>query len=197
MEEVLEACRSLWSQGVALELLVAGDLDTGNRSSLTSVELSALRAEPRLRCLGHVTDMKALYAASDVVVLPSWREGLSRALIEAAAMERPIITTDVPGCRDVIDHGSGGLLVPVKDAEALRLAISLLVPLQNGPAIALAIRLLLEHPALATQLGQQARRKVVAEFQVSLVNGHTLKQYRQLFADPIRTSRLRWRPRLA
>ena len=181
MEEVLEACRTLWSQGVALELLVAGDLDTGNRSSFTAAELDALRNEPRLRCLGHVSDMKALYASSDIVVLPSWREGLSRALIEAAAMERPIITTDVPGCRDVVDHGRTGLLVP----------------LQNGPAIALAIRLLLENPTLATQLGHQARRKVVEEFQVSLVNDHTLKQYRQLFAAPIRPSRLRWRPRLA
>jgi glycosyltransferase involved in cell wall biosynthesis len=125
--------------------------------------------------------MRALYAASDIVVLPSWREGLSRALIEAAAMERPIITTDVPGCRDVVDHGRSGLLVP----------------LQNGPAIALAIRLLLEQPELARGLGQQARRKVVEEFRVTLVNDHTLQQYAQLIALPIRPSRLRWRPRLA
>jgi len=181
LHELLEACRQLWDEGVPLDLLVAGDLDAGNRSSLSPAELTALRAEPRLRCLGHVTDMRALYAASDIVVLPSWREGLSRALIEAAAMERPIITTDVPGCRDVVDHGRSGLLVP----------------LQNGPAIALAIRLLLEQPELARVLGQQARRKVVEEFRVTLVNDHTLQQYAQLIALPIRPSRLRWRPRLA
>ena len=181
LHELLEACRQLWDEGVPLDLLVAGDLDAGNRSSLSPAELTALRAEPRLRCLGHVTDMRALYAASDIVVLPSWREGLSRALIEAAAMERPIITTDVPGCRDVVDHGRSGLLVP----------------LQNGPAIALAIRLLLEQPELARGLGQQARRKVVEEFRVTLVNDHTLQQYAQLIALPIRPSRLRWRPRLA
>jgi glycosyltransferase involved in cell wall biosynthesis len=181
LHELLEACRQLWAEGVPLDLLVAGDLDAGNRSSLSPAELTALRAEPRLRCLGHVTDMRALYAASDIVVLPSWREGLSRALIEAAAMERPIITTDVPGCRDVVDHGRSGLLVP----------------LQNGPAIALAIRLLLEQPELARVLGQQARRKVVEEFRVTLVNDHTLQQYAQLIALPIRPSRLRWRPRLA
>ena len=68
--------------------------------------------------------MQALYAASDIVVLPSWREGLSRALIEAAAMERPIITTDVPGCRDV-DHGVSGLLVPLRDARGIELAVRL------------------------------------------------------------------------
>lgn len=164
VRELLDACRALWASGVALELLVAGALDDGNRSSLTPAELAALRAEPRIRCLGHVDDMRALYASSDLVVLPSWREGLSRALIEAAAMERPIITTDVPGCRDVIDHGVCGLLVPVKDADALRLAITLL----------------LQQPALARQFGQAARRKVVREFAVALVNARTVATYRQL-----------------
>jgi glycosyltransferase involved in cell wall biosynthesis len=143
---------------------VAGALDDGNRSSLTPGELAVLRAEPRIRCLGHVSDMRALYASSDLVVLPSWREGLSRALIEAAAMERPIITTDVPGCRDVIDHGHSGLLVPLKNADALRLAIALLI----------------EQPDLARQFGLAARRKVVQEFAVSLVNERTLATYKRL-----------------
>jgi glycosyltransferase involved in cell wall biosynthesis len=164
VRELLCACRALWVSGAELELLVAGGLDDGNRSSLSPAELGQLRGEPRIRCLGHVDDMRALYASSDLVVLPSWREGLSRALIEAAAMERPIITTDVPGCRDVIDHGSCGLLVPVKDAEALRLAISLLM----------------QQPALARQFGQASRRKVVQEFAVGLVNERTVGTYRRL-----------------
>jgi glycosyltransferase involved in cell wall biosynthesis len=105
--------------------------------------------------------MRALYAASDVVVLPSWREGLSRSLIEAAAMERPIITTDVPGCRDVVDHGRSGLLVPLHDSRAIQLALLLL----------------LEHPELARSFGKAARRKVEADFQVTLVNERTLDQY--------------------
>ena len=113
--------------------------------------------------------MQALYAASDIVVLPSWREGLSRALIEAAAMERPIVTTDVPGCRDVVDHGVSGLLVPLRDA----------------PAIELAVRLLVENPDLARRFGKAARKKVVAEFQVSLVNQNTLAQYELLLGMPL------------
>jgi glycosyltransferase involved in cell wall biosynthesis len=164
VRELLQACRALWDRGVSLELLVAGALDDGNRSSLTPAELAELRAEPRIRCLGHVSDMRGLYASSDLVVLPSWREGLSRALIEAAAMERPIITTDVPGCRDVIDHGLCGLLVPLKNADALRLAILLLV----------------EQPHLARQFGLAARRKVMQEFAVSLVNERTLATYKRL-----------------
>ena len=167
--DVLKACQALWADGVPLELLVAGDLDDGNRSALTSADLQALRNDPRIRCLGHVDDMRAVYAAADLVVLPSWREGLSRALIEAAAMERPIITTDVPGCRDVVDHGDCGLLVPLHD----------------GRSIELAIRLLLANPELARHFGQAARRKVVAEFQVERVNSSTLAQYAALLAPPL------------
>ena len=169
VNELLDACRNLWDTGIALQLMVAGAIDAGNRSALSPSELSALQADARIRCLGHVDDMRALYAASDLVVLPSWREGLSRALIEAAAMERPIITTDVPGCRDVVDHGRSGLLVPLRDPRSLELAI----------------RLLLENPNLARRFGQEARRKVVAEFQVSLVNQSTLYTYRQLLGTPL------------
>lgn len=167
--ELLQACRSLWRDGFDLELLVAGALDSGNRSALSVSELAELQVDPRIRCLGHVDDMQALYAASDLVVLPSWREGLSRALIEAAAMERPIITTDVPGCRDVVDHGCSGLLVPLRDARGIELAI----------------RLLLENPDLARHFGKAARKKVVAEFQVSLVNQSTLQQYKALLGTPL------------
>jgi glycosyltransferase involved in cell wall biosynthesis len=164
--ELLQACRSLWADGVELELLVAGSLDSGNRSALTTTELAELHANQHIRCLGHVEDMQLVYAASDIVVLPSWREGLSRALIEAAAMECPIITTDVPGCRDVVDHGISGLLVPQRDARSL----------------VLAIRLLLENSDLAKRFGKAARLKVIAEFQVSLVNEFTLQQYSRLLA---------------
>lgn len=169
VDELLEACRNLWAAGLPLQLLVAGAIDAGNRSALRPSELTALQADARIRCLGHVDDMRAIYAASDLVVLPSWREGLSRALIEAAAMERPIITTDVPGCRDVVDHGRSGLLVPLRDPRSLELAI----------------RLLLENPNLARRFGKDARRKVVAEFQVSLVNQSTLDTYRRLLATPL------------
>jgi glycosyltransferase involved in cell wall biosynthesis len=168
IEDVLTACRSLWAQDVPLELLVAGAVDDGNRSALKLADLDSLRSEPRIRCLGHVDDMRALYAASDLVVLPSWREGLSRALIEAAAMERPIITTDVPGCRDVVDHGRTGLLVPLRDAHAIELSITLL----------------LNNPDLAARFGKAARQKVVEEFQVALVNESTLHQYTLLLSVP-------------
>lgn len=176
IEEVLEACRLLWQRGVALELVIAGDPDDGNRSSLSAGDLRILRDDPRIRCLGHVHDMAPVYGACDLVVLTSWREGLSRSLVEAAAMERPIITSDAPGCRDVVDHGVTGLLVPLHDPAAIVLAVLLLV----------------RNPDLARELGKAARRKVVDEFQVSLVNESTLAQYSELFAAPIRPDRFFW-----
>jgi len=75
----------------------------------------------------------------------------------------------VPGCRDVVDHGRSGLLVPVRDSRSL----------------ALAIRLFIENPYLARRCGKEARRKVKAEFQVSLVNQSTLEQYERLLATPL------------
>ena len=178
--ELMLACKRLWAYGIELELLVAGALDCGNRSSLSHSDLAELQSDPRVRCLGHVDDMQSLYAASDIVVLPSWREGLSRALIEAASMERPIITTDVPGCRDVVDHGCSGLLVPPRDARSIELAV----------------RLLTENPDLARRFGKAARLKVVAEFQVSLVNKRTLQHYSSLLASPTNRNRNSSFPRL-
>ena len=139
-------------------------MDSGNRSALSAAELQQLKSFPGLRLLGHVADMPALYRQADIVVLPSWREGLSKALIEAAAMQKPIITTDVPGCRDVVDHGVSGLLVPPRNAEAL----------------ALAIRLLIHQPELSRRFAVAAREKVIAEFAVDLVNHRTYATYCQL-----------------
>ncbi len=170
LQEILEASQSLWAESYNFELLLAGDIDIDNRSSISQEELLILKEEPRIICLGHVHNMRKLYSSIDIVVLPSWREGLSRSLIEAAAMERPIITTDVPGCRDVVDHGCSGLLVPLKNSHALKLAINLLI----------------KNPSLARRFGKKAREKVVAEFQVSLVNKRTLEQYENLLNKSLR-----------
>ena len=167
--EVLDSCKRLWEEGFKFNLLIAGNVDSGNRSSLTTNELRELQSKSHIKFLGHVDDMRTIYETSDLVVLPSWREGLSRALIEAAAMERPIITTDVPGCRDVVEHGCTGLLVPLRDHQSLTLAI----------------RLLIQNPDLAFKFGKAAREKVLNEFQVSLVNERTLEQYERLLKQPL------------
>ena len=110
--------------------------------------------------------MPALFANADIVVLPSYREGLPKSLIEAAACARPLITTDVPGCREVVTHLVDGLLVPVGDAHAL----------------ARAIAELQDDPALARRLGEAARRKALAEFDEKIVIARTLRVYDEVAA---------------
>src|SRR5699024_812437 len=81
--------------------------------------------------LGERTDMASLYAQAHIAALPSYREGLPKSLIEAAACARPVVTTDVPGCRDVIEPDRSGVLVPVRDARALHQAVRALA--QDAP----------------------------------------------------------------
>jgi glycosyltransferase involved in cell wall biosynthesis len=108
--------------------------------------------------------MADLYRSVDIVVLPSYREGLPKGLIEAAACGLPLVTTDVPGCREVVTDDVDGLLIPAKDSAAL----------------AAAIVRLSEDPALRKRLGEAARQKVLAEFDERIVIEQTLNVYREL-----------------
>ena len=122
--ELLKACSILWAKGHDFNLKVVGDFDDGNRSCIRENELDKyINTKNKVLFTGPINDMKSIYSEADVVVLPSWGEGLSRTLLEASAMECAIITSNVSGCNDIIDHGINGLLVPVKDKTSLYLAI--------------------------------------------------------------------------
>ena len=108
--------------------------------------------------------MQAVYSDADIVCLPSYMEGLPKVLLEAGAMGLPSVTTDVPGCRDVVRDGIEGLLVP-------RQAI--------GP-LAVAIRDLLDSPERRREMGRRARSRVVEEFTLQRVIGDTLAIYREI-----------------
>ena len=163
--ETVEACQILWKKHFKIILYVAGAIDEGNRSALTKKELELLKNEKRIKLLDFVEDMKEMYSRANIVILPSWREGLSKTLIEASSMEKPIITTDVPGCRDIIEHGVNGILVPKRDSEAL----------------ALAIEFMIENPPLARTFGKRCREKVRKEFEIKKINEQTLKVYENCF----------------
>lgn len=105
---------------------LAGDIDPGNPTSLSQEDCDAIALSGHVRLLGHRTDVAELFSASHIAVLPSYREGLPKVLIEAAAAGRAVVTTDVPGCRDAIEPGWTGLLVPVRQADALAEAIEAL-----------------------------------------------------------------------
>ena len=116
--------RLLRARGVPVTMRLVGGVDAGNPTSATPAEVEAWQREGCVEALGERSDVPQLYAASHIAVLPSYREGLPKSLIEAAACGRAVVTTDVPGCRDAIDPDKTGLLVPVRDPQALADAIA-------------------------------------------------------------------------
>jgi glycosyltransferase involved in cell wall biosynthesis len=162
--EYVAAIRQLHSQGRTLQALLAGTPDPGNPAAVPEPTIREWVDEGLLTWLGHVDDMAGLLGSVDIVVLPSYREGLPRTLVEAAACGLPLITTDVPGCREVVSDGVDGLLVPMGNSDAL----------------AQAIARLQDHPAFARQLGEAARRKARTQFDERIVIQRTMAVYAEL-----------------
>ncbi len=168
LAEFVAALRQLRAEGCAIHALLAGTPDPGNPAAVPEATIRGWVEEDLLTWLGHVDDMAGLLATVDVVVLPSHREGLPRTLVEAAACGLPLITTDVPGCREVVSDGVDGLLVPKGD----------------GAALAQAIRRLQRDPELAQRLGAAARLKAQAQFDERIVIQRTLEVYAELRDAP-------------
>ena len=124
--EFVDAASQLRQRGFAHPIRVAGEADPGNPSSIDAATLAEWRSRGDIEFLGHVANMPALLADTACVVQPSYREGTSRVLLEAAAAGLPAIATDVPGCRDVVTDGVTGLLVPPQDAAAIAGAVQTL-----------------------------------------------------------------------
>ena len=112
---------------------------------------------------GRRDDIPAVLDQADIVCLPSYREGLPKSLLEAAACGLPIVTTDTPGCREVVTDGDNGFLVPVKDAIAL----------------ALALRKLIVDSDLRRHMGKRSRARALAEFSQEIVIAQTLATYHE------------------
>ncbi len=124
--EFVDAARILFSSGSGLRMVLVGDIDEGNPNSVTRAAVDSWIHAGIVEYLGFQEDIASLISRSNIIVLPSYREGLPKALIEAAACGRSVVTTDVPGCRDAIEPGKTGLLVPIKDPSSLAKAISAL-----------------------------------------------------------------------
>lgn len=125
--EFVEAAQLLKAQGCSARFVLVGTVDTGNPTSVKQTELDAWVRDGVVEWWGHRSDMAQVLSAAQIVVLPSYREGLPKVLLEAAACGRPVVTTDVPGCRDAIEPGVTGVLVPVQDALALAQAMNELI----------------------------------------------------------------------
>ncbi len=161
---LIEAVRRVRAGGVDLHLLLAGDTDTENPTAIPRSELEALAREPGITWLGHVADVRTLWARCHIAALPSRREGLPKALLEAAAAGRPLIATDVPGCREVAVEGLNARLVPVDDAGAMADALSDLA--RDGD--------------LRARLGAASRKMVESDMSADAVAAATVALYRKM-----------------
>jgi glycosyltransferase involved in cell wall biosynthesis len=163
--EFVAAGRVLHASGVACRLVLVGGIDPGNPDSVSAAQLAEWAAEGVVEVWGHQTDMASVLTKAHIVSLPSiTREGVPKALLEAAACGRPVVTTDVPGCRETIVPGRTGLLVPPADVSAL----------------AEGLRWLVEHPAERLAFGEAARRLAEERFSVTEVVRQTLGLYERL-----------------
>lgn len=164
IREFVRAAAMLKSRFPNVRFVAAGAPDAGNPASVSEQELRAWKASGEVEFLGQVGEMPEFLRSLDVFVLPSYREGLSRSLIEAGASGVPAVTTDVPGCRDVVGDGDNGLLVPARDAEAL----------------AQSIAKLLESDELRRRMAGRARQIVAERFSNDVINSATLELYREM-----------------
>ncbi len=164
ISEFVESARIVNNNGTKARFVLAGDLYEGNPSSISARELQSWTDEGVIECWGWSGQMQNIYPLANIVCLPSYREGLSRTLIEASACGRAVVTTDVPGCRDVVKHGENGYLVPPKDPKAL----------------AKAILELISSPATRRQMAMAGRKIAERDFSTEKIIRETLDVYRKL-----------------
>ena len=167
IDEFVAAARAIRRQRDDVMFMLVGDPDDGNPSAVPVAQLRAWQDEGVVEWRGFTDDVPAVWAASHVAALPSfYGEGVPKSLIEAAACGRPIVTTDMPGCREIGRQGENALLVPPRDAGALAAAISRLA----------------DDPALRARLGAAGRRIAEQEFSDARVAAETLTLWRAVLA---------------
>jgi glycosyltransferase involved in cell wall biosynthesis len=159
--EFVKAARILQAEGLSVRFALVGDSDNENPASVPASQLHAWENEGVIEWWGWKENMQDVYAQAAVVCLPSYREGLPKTLIEAAACGRSIVTSDVPGCREVVRQGENGLLVPARDSVAL----------------AKALMDLLQSPKTRSEMGNCGRIIAEKEFSKELVISQTIAFY--------------------
>ena len=169
VREFVDAAAIVKSRGCPMEFILAGAPDPGNPRSVEQKQVDEWVARGLVTWLGHVDDMPALLRSVDVMALPSYyREGVPKSLIEGAACGLALVTTNLPGCREVVScHGVDGLHATPRDAASLA---ELLIGLH-------------EDRDLLRRLGESARRKALSDFDEKLVIARTLAVYEELLGD--------------
>lgn len=162
--EFIEAAEILSNQNTRARFVLVGDTDTSNPAAIDKETLLQWHGKFGVEYWGHRTDMHLVWSKADVACLPSYREGMPKALLEAAACGKPIVTTNVAGCREVITNGREGFVIPA----------------QNSEALAEAIKILIKKPKLRSLMGKKARIRAKETFCQNIINETTIKIYEKL-----------------
>ncbi len=162
--EFVEAARLIKSKKRDVIFRLVGDIDEGNPKAIDRKQIELWCDEDVIEWSGFSSNISKLFSESHIICLPSYREGLPKVLIEAAASGRAVITTDVPGCRHAIEPDVTGLLVPVR----------------NAPALAEAINRLLDNPSLRLEMGRAGRKLAEKEFSIHKVVDAHMQVYEDL-----------------
>lgn len=161
--EFMAAAHNLQASRPSVRFVLIGPIDEESPDRLDTVQVEMLRRT--LIWPGARQDIATILAASDIFVLPSaYREGIPRVLLEAASMGLPIVTTDSPGCNEVVDHGENGLLVPIG----------------NPPALRRAIQVLIDEPTLRVRFGRISRQRALERFDLRVIANQIRAIYREL-----------------
>jgi glycosyltransferase involved in cell wall biosynthesis len=173
--EFVQAAGQLRCRFPQSRFLLLGKCDVDNPSAISRSQIEQWQRKGDIEYLGETDDVRPFIAASDVVVLPSYREGISRILLEAASMTRPIVTTDATGCRDVVAHGVNGYLCKARDAADLAAAME---------------KMLLLPSADRDQMGVLGRQRVIEGFsEQSVVAAYVQAVGQATAAQPRRPSK--------
>jgi glycosyltransferase involved in cell wall biosynthesis len=164
--ELAEAARMLRARGARVRVRLVGDPDPENPETVTAAQLRGWHAEGILEWTARVDDMAAVWSEAHIGVLPSYREGMPRTLLEAAACGRALVATNVPGCREIVRDGDSGLLVPLHDVAALADAIARLAG----------------DDSLRRRMGRRARERVEASYGDGVIVAQMLSLYRRAIA---------------
>lgn len=165
--ELVAASKILKERNVPGKIVLAGVPDTSNPATITESQLLAWQQQGLLEWVGYQADIPGLLARSHIACLPSYREGVPKGLLEAASCARPIVSTDVPGCREIVRHEWNGLLVPAKESLSL----------------ADALQKMITDSKMRKQMGARGRELVLERFSKEIVIRETFAVYKILLGD--------------
>ena len=162
--EFFEAFQLLKNKKIKCQFVLVGDVDPLNPASLQKSTLQKWKVDKEIKWLGWIDDIEKVLLETDILCLPSYREGLPKSLVEGAAAGLPLVATDTVGCREVVIDGYNGFLVPIKDSKKLAEAIEKLVL----------------DSSLRKLMGRESFKMANSKFSSSKINSLTLKVYNEL-----------------